>query len=205
MNAPVSVSAPVLVAVIVGGGLLVVATVLALRTRAAASNFGWMVIAAFSCCILGLATALQAGESDGLRASAVQLLAVVLAAAVGILLTPRHEGETAPSQLLAPAARGIAWMALLGLPPTAGFLAKVMLYRSLLSVGWGSLTWLAMVATAIGVLPALWALSSPPPLPLKGPRAFLVFMLAAAILVLGCYPQSALFLADLAQGLTKST
>jgi NADH:ubiquinone oxidoreductase subunit 4 (subunit M) len=64
-----------------------------------------------------------------------------------------------------------------------------MLYRSLLSVGWGGMAALAMAAAAAGVLPALSAIGSPPPLPLRGARAALAVVLIALIVILGLYPQ----------------
>jgi NADH:ubiquinone oxidoreductase subunit 2 (subunit N) len=196
-------TAPALVAIVAGGGLLAVATALSLRARSAASSFSWMVIAAFACCVLGLAAALHAPGSDGFRAGVVQLVAAALAAAVGVLLTGRKEGEEAPKQTLATAARGVAWLTLLGLPPTLGFHAKVMLYRALLAAEWGSLAALAMAAAAAAMLPAAWALGSPPPLPLKGARALVVAALVAAMIALGCYPQISLSLADLAEKVAR--
>ena len=198
------ISAPAIVAVIVGGVLLVVATVMALRPRAVDGGLGWMVIATSAYCILGLAAALRLPASDGLRAAAMQLLALALVVVLAVQYGPRKGSEEAPSQGLASAARAVSWMTLLGLPPTVGFHAKVMLYRALLNAGWGGLAALAIAAAAVGILPALWALSSPPPLPLKGARAIIAVALIVAILVLGLYPQLALSLADLAESVTKS-
>ena len=195
-------TAPV-VAMVVGGGLLVVATALSLRARSAASSFGWMVIAAFACCMLGLAAALRAPESDGFRAGVVQLVAAALAAAVGALLIPRKEGEEAPKQTLAVMARGVAWLTLLGLPPSVGFHAKVMLYRALLAAEWGWVAALAMAAAAAAMFPAARALGSPPPLPLKGARALAAAALVVAMIALGCYPQISLSLADLAEKVAR--
>ncbi len=191
------------VAAVAGGGLLVAATALSLRARSAASRFGWMVIAAFACCVLGLAAALRAPESDGLRAGVVQLVAAVLAAAAGALLVPHKEGEEAPRQTLAVMARGVAWMTLLGLPPTVGFHAKVMGYRALLAADWGWAAALAVAASAAAMLPAAWSLGSAPPLPLRGARALMVVALVAAMIALGCYPQISLSLADLAEQVAR--
>jgi len=196
-----TISAPVIAAVVVGAALLLVATVMALRPRRAASGLGWMITATFAYCILGLAAALQARESDGLRGAAVQLIALALAAVLALQCQSRESGEPGTPQGLASAARAVAWLTLLGLPPTIGFHAKVMVYRSLLNVGWGGVAALAMAAAVAGVLPAVWALGSSPPLPLKGSRAVISVALIALIAALGLYPHLAVSLASAAERL----
>jgi NADH:ubiquinone oxidoreductase subunit 2 (subunit N) len=146
---------------------------------------------------------MQLRESDGLRAAAMQFLALALALLLLLQYQPRRASQEAPHQGLASTARAVAWLTLLGIPPTVGFHAKVMLYRSLLSVGWDGMAALAMAAAAAGVLPALWAIGFPPPLPLKGARAALAVALIALIVILGLYPQPAISLAGMVQNLAK--
>jgi hypothetical protein len=205
MSAPASVSGPAIVALLSGGGLLVVATALALRAlaparpkpRAAASSFAWMVIAGCSYPILALGAALHVRESGSLRAAAVQLCAVGLAAVLGGLCSTPPEGEGRPSGLLPVAGRGLAWLALVGLAPTVGFPAKVMIYHALLAAGWGGAAVLAMAAGAAGLAPAIWSLRSPRPSALGGLRSALVVVLMGLIVALGLYPQPLVGLAGL--------
>jgi NADH:ubiquinone oxidoreductase subunit 2 (subunit N) len=201
---PSVISAPAIAAVIVGGVLLLVATVMALRPKAVTSSVGWLIIATFAYCIFGLAAAMQLRESDGLRAAAMQFLALALAVVLLLQYQSGPASEEAPRQGLASTARAVVWLTLLGIPPTVGFHAKVMLYRSLLSVGWGGMAALAMAAAAAGVLPALSAIGSRPPLPLRGARAVFAVVVIALIVILGIYPQPAISLAGLVQNLVKS-
>jgi NADH:ubiquinone oxidoreductase subunit 2 (subunit N) len=177
---------------------------MALRPKAGTGSLGWFIIATFAYCILGLAAAMQLRESDGLRAAAMQLLALALALILLLLCQPRQTLRDAPRQGLASTARIVVWLTLLGIPPTVGFHAKVMLYRSLLSVGWGGMAALAIAVAAAGVLPALSAIGLPPPLPLKGARAAVAVVLIALIVILGLYPQPAISLAGMVQNLAKS-
>jgi len=197
MTAP-PLSAPVVIAILFSGGLLVLATALACRPRRAAASFGWMVVAGLAYAMLALAAALHLRDSGGLRASLVQLLAVALAALLGLLCGPRKAAESVAEGGLGAAARGVAWLTLVGLPPTLGFHAKVVIYRVLLTTGWAGLAALAIVASAAGMAPALWAFRAPRPA-MSGPRAIIAVALIAAIIVLGVYPQPALTLADLVQ------
>ena len=189
MIGPSSASAAVIIALLLGGGLLVVATALALRPRSADSSFAWMVIAGCATAILSLAAALHLRESDGFRASVVQLCAVGLAAVLGALCLGRPQEGTPPAGLLGVAGRGCAWLTLVGLAPTAGFSAKVMVYHALLGAGWGGVTALAMAAGAAGLAPALWAVRAPPPPALGGVRAALAVVLIGLLLALGLFPQ----------------
>ena len=118
---------------------------------------------------------------------------------------PAPAAEEAPRQGLAWTARAVAWLTLLGIPPTVGFHAKVMLYRSLLNVGWGAMAALAIAVAAVSVWPAIWAIGSPPPLPLRGGRAALAAVLIASIVILGIYPQPAISLAGMVQNLAGSS
>jgi NADH-quinone oxidoreductase subunit N len=189
--------------------LLIAATALALRPRAAAHSFAWIVVAAFAYPLLALASALRAPESGGLRAAGLQLLAVLLAAVLGALL-PARAGEQNPACRpagrslpcpLSAAARAFAWFTLVGLPPTVGFHGKVAVYRALLGAGWGGLAALAMAGSAAALLPALWAIRSPHPSSLSRPRALLALGLIAIIVVLGLYPEAGLAVARLADTL----
>jgi NADH:ubiquinone oxidoreductase subunit 2 (subunit N) len=160
-----------------------------------------MVVAGFGYAVLALAAALRLGESDGLRASVVQLLGVTLAALLGGVGSSGREPDGSAS--LGTAARGLAWLTLLGLPPTLGFHGKVMVYHSLLSAGWGGVTALAMAASGAGLLPALRAIRGPR-IALRGPRALLAVALMGAIILLGLYPRPGLALAGLVERLAGS-
>lgn len=208
MTTPTPVAWPVIAILLAGGGLVVLAAILSLRPRDAAasleseqSSFGWTVIAGLATALLCLGVAVHGGPSDGLRSAVVQLLAVALAAALGYLcLAPGRSTQPARPNWWAGAGRGLAWLTLVGLPPTLGFPAKVMLYRALLSVGWGSMVLLAMAVSAAALIPALIALRSPAPAPPRGLRSTLILALAALVLLLGLYPQPMLDLAGMLTG-----
>jgi len=182
-----TISAPVLLTIIAGGGLLVLATALALRPRAGASGFGWIVVAGMGCSLLGLASPLQSPGGDGLRAGLVHLVAVLLAALLGGLSAPRRGAAETPTNALGVAAWGCAWLTLLGFPPTVGFPAKVALYRALFGCGWGGLAALAMAASAAALVPARWGLRFRARA-LEGTWAAVGVLLVALILALGLYP-----------------
>jgi len=189
--------APTVVTMLLGGGILAVATVLSLRARVPTVGFGWAAVAGFAGSLLGLAAALERPESGGLRAGVVQALAVACAAVVGFMCSGAASQERSDSSPLAIAGRGVAWLTLLGLPPTVGFQGKVALYRSLLMVGWDALTACAALASVMILIPASRALASPPPGPLRAGRAAVVVVLIAALLVLGLYPHWTFSIADL--------
>jgi len=152
--------APIATLVLASMALLVVATVLAVRARAASQSFGWIVVAGAAYAVLGMAAALHVRESDGVRASVLQLLAVVLASAVAMLCSTTSEGEKGSGGRLATAGRVLAWLTLVGLPPTLGFHSKVMVYRSLLMADWGWVAVVAILASAAALLPAVALLTS---------------------------------------------
>jgi len=129
------------------------------------------------------------------QAAVVQLLAVLLAAAVGVLCSAGGRGETGGQCTLPKLAYSLAWLTLIGIAPTAGFHGKILIYRSLLAAGWEWLAVLAMAGSAASLLPALRGLSAPPSRSLRGSRAVLVVGLIAAIVFLGVYPQAGLAVA----------
>ncbi len=203
MNTPPTQIATITLALAACGAIvLVIATALALRPRRAAHSFRWIVIAAFANAILALAAASHMPASGGLQAAALHLIAVLLAAALGAAAPARADASPEPSPSALPAAaRGLSWLTLLGIPPTAGFHGRILVSRALLLAGWEWLAVLAMVGGAAALLPAFWAFRSPRPAALRGWRAALVILLAAAILALGLYPESGLAIARLAENL----
>lgn len=181
--------APIAALALAGAALLVVATVLAVRARATAQSFGWIVVAGVAYAVLGMAAALHVRESDGVRASVLQLLTVVLASTVAVLCSNTSQGEKVVGGRLARAGRVVAWLTLVGLPPTVGFHSKVMVYRALLMVGWGWVAVVAMVASAAALLPAVRGIGSPEGAEMRGLRAAGALAGIAAIVLLGVYPQ----------------
>ena len=178
-------------AVTLGGGLLLVSAYLAARPAMAASRSGWAVVNGLSYAILGMAAAIRMEGSEGFRAALLQLVTVVVAGALVVL--SHRPGERDAGEGLGAIGRGLAWLALVGLPPTVGFHAKVTLYRALLTAGWG---WMAGVAAAVSLvllLPALSEIRSPRTEPLSGPRAVSVASLIALTVILGFYPYLWLF------------
>ncbi len=171
-----------------GAALLIWATMRALRPRSPGESFAWIVLAGIAYSVMGLAVAMRFSESDGFRASTMQLLAVLLAGTLGGLASSREEAEGTGGGL-SRSAIILAWLSLIGFPPTVGFHSKILIYRALLGVQWGWLAVVAMAASAIALAPAFLALSSYRPSRLRGLRAFVVFMLLLAIVVLGLYPQ----------------
>lgn len=199
-----------------GAALLIAATALAARPRgaaagdedavsgAAARSFAWAVIASMAYSLLALAAAVQAPETDGLRASVFQLLAVLLAAGLGGLAMSGAPAEDRERNPLASAAVFVAWLSIVGLPPAVGFHGKILVYRGLLAAGWEWLAAMAVGASAAVLIPAFWALGSHRAAPLRGVRAVLTVALLAAVVVLGLYPELGLMaaapLAELASG-----
>ena len=194
MNAsPIS---PLAMALIVSGSLfLIAATALAALRRDPGSSFSWLFVAGISYSLLGLAAAAYSTESDGARAAVTQLLAVLLAAAIGVLCPARGAGEAGRLEALPVAAYATAWLTLVGIAPTIGFHGKILIYRSLLAAGWEGVAALAVAGSAAALLPALRALSSISVGPIRGLRAVLVAVLLAAIVALGLYPQAGLAIA----------
>jgi NADH:ubiquinone oxidoreductase subunit 2 (subunit N) len=189
---------------LVGGLLfLLVATVWAIRPRRAVEGervpeahavvsraFTWIVIAGLSYPLLGLAAAVRAPASAGLTAALLQLLSVLLAAALGAASLGAAAEHESPRRGLATAGLLVAWLSLVGLPPALGFHAKILIYRSLLSAGWGWAAVAAMAGSFAALVPAfLTATLYRPPHP-SGVRVLWIALLLAALLILGLYPQA---------------
>jgi NADH-quinone oxidoreductase subunit N len=183
-------------ALAIGGAVvLVTATLLALRPRATAHSFAWIFVAGAAYSILALGAAWRGPGGDGLQAALVQLVSVLLAGALGAAVRSRsQDASDSPSSSLAVVGRALAWLTLVGLPPTVGFHGKILVYRALLAARWEELTVLAMAGSAIALLPALWAIRSPGPAVVRGPRALVTVALIVSILVLGLHPEAVLSL-----------
>ena len=199
-----------------GAILLVAATAWAARPRrrsekaeeaatgaAAARSFAWIVIAGIAYSLLALAAAVRAPETDGLRASILQLLAVLLAGGLGYVAMSGASDENGGRSPLASAAVFVAWLSLVGLPPAVGFHGKILVYRALLAAGWEWLAVIAVAGTAASLIPAFWALSSYRSGPLRGLRAVLAVALLIAVVLLGLYPQVGLLAAAPLAGLAS--
>lgn len=203
---PAQIAMPVIALAASGVLLLIIPTALALRPRRVAQAFAWIALAGASCPLLALAAALHVPATDGLRAAVMQLLAVLLAAALGAGFRARpHGNDTSSNSSLSAAARAVAWLTLVGLPPTAGFHGRILVYRALLAAGWEELAVLAMVGAAAALLPALWAMRSPSPPAMRGPRAAVAIALMVAILVLGLYPGAGLMVAGFVANLATAS
>lgn len=185
-------SAPFLIGALRIGAvaLLALAGGLAARPGARAQSLGWGVIAGLAYAALALVAALQDPDSEGLRAGLLQLVTVVLAAVIALLCHPSEvgEGDEPPANAIARVGRIAAWLALIGLAPTIGFHARLLVYRALLEVDWTGLTALAMAANALLLLPAAWSIRGANLAPVRGARAAAVLVLSTLIVVGGLYP-----------------
>ncbi len=191
------ISAGVLALAICGAVLLVVATALGVRARRSSRSFAWIAIATLAYPLLAGAAALHLRATNLLSAAALQVLAIVLAAALGVTIPARPgEGESPPLSPLSAAGRALAWLTLVGLPPTVGFHGRILVYRVLLAAGWEELVVLAMAGGAAAVFPAIWAIRSPHPAALGGLRAVAAMVLMASIVVLGLYPGAGLAIVE---------
>ncbi len=192
------------VGLLVGGLLLLLgATAWAVRPRragrageapeaaaAASSAFTWIVIAGFAYSLLGLAAAVREPGSAGLTAALLQLLAVLLAAALGAASLGAAGEENPPRARVASAGFLVAWLSLVGLPPAMGFHAKLLIYRALLSAGWGWAVAAAMAGSVAALVAAFFAASLYQPSALRGLRVFWVLLLLAVVVALGIYPEA---------------
>jgi hypothetical protein len=185
-------SAPFLVGALRVGAvaLLALAGGLAARPRARSQSLGWGVIAGLAYAALALVAALQDPDSEGLRAGLLQLVTVVLAAVIALLCHPSHagQGDEPPANAIARVGRLAAWLALIGLAPTIGFHARLLVYRALLGVDWTGLTALAVAANALLLLPAAWSIRGADIAPVRGARAAAVLVLSTLMVVGGLYP-----------------
>ena len=171
-------------------GLLVIASGLAARPGARSQSLGWGVIAGLAYSALALVAALQDPDTGGLRAGLLQLATVVLAAAIASLCRSSNVGESdkTPVDAVARVGRIAAWLALVGLAPTLGFHARLLVYRALIGVNWMGLTALAIAANGLLLLPAVGSIRGANIAPVRGARAVAVLVLSALIVVGGLYP-----------------
>jgi len=171
-------------------GLLALAAGLAARPGARAQSLGWGVIAGLAYSALALVAALQDPDTEGLRAGLLQLVTVVLAAAIASLCRSSDVGESdeRPANAVARVGRIVAWLALVGVAPTLGFHARLLVYRALLDLNWVGLTALAVAANGLLLLPAVWGIRAANIAPVRGARAVAVLVLSALIVVGGLYP-----------------
>ena len=79
-------------------------------------------------------------------------------------------------------------MTLIGLPPTPGFHAKILLYRALLLAGWPWATALALAAGWLLLLPALREARTLQPGPAPRIRLLTLALLIALLVILGLFP-----------------
>jgi hypothetical protein len=175
-----------ILALLLGGLLLVAALALALHPGARASRFGWAVVAGLALSVLGMAAALRPGGA-AFPAALMQLAAIVLACALGAAsgATPGAPGS---SSALGRWGRGMAWLTLIGLPPTYGFHARVALLSAYLGTGWGWLLALGLVATGLLIVAAVREARAPLAGSPRGARALAVVVLIVLIAFLGLYP-----------------
>jgi len=198
MNTPSLVTTAIATAAgLLGGVLAVYGIVRAARPRLPADGLAWMVLANGGYVLLGLAAAVRAPQGDGLRGAVFQGGVALLSAALGALsLSGARDVKPRSGRSLASVALFVAWLGLLGLPPTAGFHARVLVYRSLLQNGWHGSLIFALAISVAGLIPAFSALALGCPGSLRGGRAFLAILLLAALLVIGLYPGFGLALGD---------
>ncbi|MBN1460855.1 MAG: hypothetical protein JXA57_15085 [Armatimonadetes bacterium] len=213
MSAPAAT--PILAWVLGIGGLAAVigATLAAARASSApdegespgeietgGGGFAWIVIAGFAYAVLALAAASIQPRGDGLRAAVLQMGAVLLAAALGVVSLGGEKSAQKSGSHVSSLGVVVAWLSLVGLPPTLAFHGKLLVYRSLLQAGWGWLTVIALVGTAAALVPAFRALTVPARREVTKSRAMLISLLVLAVVILGVYPQAALSLAALLTG-----
>jgi NADH-quinone oxidoreductase subunit N len=184
-----------------GIGLLAVSLLHAvLPRRGPGARFAWLCLAGGAYALLGLAAWLRAPGGDGLRAALLQLLTTLLAAALGGLLFAG--GPRGRQSRLARVAVAVACLSLVGLPPTAGFHGKILIYGCLLAAGWPWLTALAVAGGAVALMPALWVLGDCRTRQAGWFSAVAIIALVALTCLVGLYPQAGAavvtWLADLA-------
>lgn len=165
-----------------------------------ANGFAWIVIAGFAYAVLALAAASIAPRGDGLRAALLQMVAVLLATALGLVSLGGGKSASNPVSPVSSLGVVIAWLSLVGLPPALGFHGKLLVYRSLLEAGWGWPAAFALVGTAAALVPAFRALAVPARRGVTKSRAMLISLLVLAMVLLGVYPQAALSLTALLTG-----
>jgi len=190
--APTSLA--VFFAIAFGAAVVVVATVQALRARAA--GLWWVILAGLGQAFLGLAATVHDQEGMGGRAASLQILVMAAAAVLVVVCSRPAEEVEGPGDVLPRIGRVVAWAAVLGLPVTVGFHSKVVLLRTLLDLDWTGLTVLALAAGTAAMWPALAAFRSPMAVRLNWPRRAAAAGLILALVVPGIYPQWAISAAD---------
>ncbi len=126
---------------------------------------------------------------------AVSLQTVSLLLALGIFFFGKEVGPRLPSgyRLVAKGALAVAVASLLGLPPTGGFVARWLIYRSLWAEGGVMVLALGALTTVLITPPLLRTLVEPAQRPTLGQRGALTFSvllsaLAVLLLLTGIYP-----------------
>src|SRR5512136_311588 len=179
---PPPTPAAALVALLLGVALLIFTTYLAARRGAGTSSFGWAVVNGLSFALLGMAAALRAPESQGLIATVAQLVALVAAVLLGVLCAPRAGSTMSAGGRVGPAGRFLAWLTLIGLPPTPGFHAKVLLCRSLLNAHWPEATALVLLASWVLLIPAMREARALQPGEARRARVLLIVLLVVLLI-----------------------
>ncbi len=176
-------------ALLLGVVLLALATYRAVRGREEeGGGFGWAVVGGLAYSLLGMAAALRISNSLGLAAALAQLLSVALAVGLGVACAPAHADSESGGSKLVPAGRMVAWLTLIGLPPTLGFHAKLLLYRALAMADFPWAVALALGASWVLLLPALRELRSGGAASPPRARVALIVALIALIVLLGLAP-----------------
>ncbi len=188
MTTPTASPAAALAALALGAALLALTVLFALRRGAGASSFGWAIVGGLAFVLMGMAGALRAPQTLGLPAAAAQLLTVVLAGILGGLCAPAAGSGVSRGGRLGGVGRFVAWLALIGLPPTPGFHAKLLLYRSLLGAGWPWAMALALGASWLLLFPALREARTVQPGPAGRSRELLVVLFLLLAIILSFYP-----------------
>lgn len=197
-------SAAVLAAVLFAGTLSIVSVVLAMRRRTPAYGFWWIAVAGLSYSVLAMAAALHLRTTEGMRAALMQLLSVTLAGALWALCSAADgTGERFPGGLSA-VGRILAWLTLIGLPPTVGFHSKLMIYRSLLTAGWPWVMALVMAGSAAALAPAMHGIQIVGAGGARRLRSLGIALLIALVIFMGVYPASGLFVAAQADRLADT-
>lgn len=126
---------------------------------------------------------------------AVFLQIVSLLLALGIFFFGKEVGSrlSGSCRLVVKGALAVAVASLLGLPPTGGFVARWLIYRSLWAEGGGTMLALGALTTVLITPPLLRTLVEPAQRPTLGQRGALTFSvllsaLAVLLLLTGIYP-----------------
>jgi hypothetical protein len=191
-------------ALALGGVLLAVSAYFVARPGAKGSAFGWAVVSGLAAAIVAMAAAVHTPASDGFTAAMLHLVTVALAGALAALSLPPRDQEPQVGGGLGAVGRGVAWLTLVGLPPTLGFHAKVMLYRAALTAGWGWVMLLTLAVSLALLLGALREIRAPLAGPLRGARAISVMALIGVIIILGFYPYLWLIVHAITGNLTET-